>query len=343
MNSVILTDIDHTTHHNTDDYTSFWANLSKHWDALYELIYSDEKMNTIDVESNRTRAIELINGLLSEKLFEHVQIEMSWGQINSTAFKEASKLVELYISPRLLRENIPYMEKLYSKKISLNNLQVFKYKRYHNKDPLIADIAFPDYTVSYNDIGCQSSIGYDAESKSNVNISDNIGRSSNVSKSNISNPNISKSNSAKPMINIVIYVKAPLCNKLLLKKKVNFKTANETITENKWLPDSTAIDLLLLNIIGEYNFIHHVGYIDFIPEGDPLIAPGSVFVELETLKDDIKVVEKLIGNTITCHTCERSQMQCDLLQCSKCKKTKYCSSLCQKIDYPSHKSRCCII
>jgi hypothetical protein len=95
------------------------------------------------------------------------------------------------------------------------------------------------------------------------------------------------------------------------------------------------------NIREKYNFIHNIGYISFIPEGDPIIAPGSIFLDLESLRGALEALEKIKGESnMVCHSCNRRKFQRDIFQCSRCRKTKYCCKLCQMIDYPQHKKRC---
>ncbi len=108
----------------------------------------------------------------------------------------------------------------------------------------------------------------------------------------------------------------------------------------KWLPTKTnVVDILLVNIIGEYNLIHRTGYIEFLPEGDALIAAGSLFTELSDLQGAYTILDKTM-NTQICQVCTRRDYQIHLMQCSKCKKTKYCCRECQVIDYPTHKKLC---
>lgn len=52
----------------------------------------------------------------------------------------------------------------------------------------------------------------------------------------------------------------------------------------------------------------------------------------EELKNEEKTEEKV------CHLCKKSNVK--LLKCSKCKTTRYCSSECQKQDWPQHKQTC---
>lgn len=291
----------------------FWDQFGKFWPQLHELIMGSPEQ--------RVHALELINGLLTEEDFKKIQIEMTLGEVNRNPFPGSDKLVELYISPRLLKNNIQLMEEYYNARLTLPNLAVFKYRAYNTNDPLIENVVYPktdtmpEYTANYTDIGYQSSTGYDAETK-------------------------------KPMLNLVIYMKKPLADVILRKKKVTFTNpadpAADPITLEKWLPqESTAVDLFLLNVLGEHHLVNDVGYIEFLPDGDPLIANGSVFCELSDLKGDIKLLEASLRNeVIKCKVCDRHQRQGVIQACSRCKKATYCSVRCQKKDYSTHKKRC---
>jgi hypothetical protein len=280
----------------------FWHQVSKNWQTIYKALTAG---NINDINTTH----KLINWFLGDSLFQHIEIEITVNEINRTEYPESYGLIELYVSPRLKKDNVPIMDEIINMSPTLPNLSVIKYRAFNNKDALIADIEYEDHLVKYNDIGCQISMTYD--------------------------------DTRKPLLNVVIYVKKPLANHILEKKKVTFILPDnkETILE-KWLPTKTsAIDILLLNIIGEYNVLYNLGYVEFLPEGDPLIAEGSVFTELSDLKGQINIIDKCLGREF-CNTCDRQDYQTKLLVCSRCKKTTYCSKICQRLDYKSHKKFC---
>ncbi len=284
------------------DYTNFWNSVNKHWGVIYEAFTRGNQNDVV-------RANELLNFFLGNTLSQYLEIETTVGEINRIAFESANQLVEIYISPRLKRENIPYMEKLYSTSVVLPNLQINKYRAYNVKDALIEDISYEDYKVSYTDIGCQSNLAYDSEHK--------------------------------PVINLVLYVKKSIAARILEKKKITAILPDGSKTEvDKWLPvNSNAIDILLLNTIGEYNFIHNIGYIEFLPEGDPLIVDGSIFTELKDIKGSLEILEKC-RNVSICQVCNRHELQRNILRCKRCKVARYCCRECQIIDYKIHKTIC---
>jgi hypothetical protein len=280
---------------------AFWVSLERQWPIIYEAIV---KGTNVD----RERVLQLLH-YFAGPLTDYIDFEITLGELNRVVFDSAKSIVELYISPRLLKENIPIMEAIYSAKKSINNLQVYKYRSYNLKDPLIATIEYEDATFAYTDFGCQHFIGLSEEKK--------------------------------PIINIVLYVRKDAAAKLLTQKEVTFLLPDKSEQKiMKWLPTKmNAVDVLLTNIIGEYNLIHRTGYIEFLPEGDPLIATGSVFTELSDLRGAYAVLDKIM-NITKCVVCNRQSYQCNIKRCSKCKNVKYCCKQCQIIDFPTHKTMC---
>lgn len=280
---------------------AFWNSLKTQWNIIYEAIISG-------TNTDRERVLQLLH-YFAGPMTDCLDFEISVGEINRIAFDIAGSMVELYISPRLLKENIPLMESLFLHKKSIPNLSVYKYRSFNAKDPLIATIEYEDVTFAYTDFGCQHFISISEEKKQ--------------------------------LINLVIYVRKNAAEKLLTKKEITFVLPDKSEQKAmKWLPTKTnVIDVLLTNIIGEFNLVHRTGYIEFLPEGDPLIANGSIFTELADLRNAYTVLDKS-NNINSCLVCNRQSYQCPLMQCSKCKNVKYCCQQCQSIDFPIHKTMC---
>ncbi len=280
---------------------AFWLSFIRQWDTLYLAI-------TQGIDSDRAKVLQLLD-YFAGPLSKYLDFEITLGEVNRVYFDGVKSLVELYVSPKLLLANVPIMEAIISAAPTLKNLHVIKYRSYNAKDPRIDTIEFPNEKYTYADFGCQYFSGMDEKKK--------------------------------PIVNIVIYVKKPAADTLLAQKEVTFimpdKTEKKMLT---WMPSNpTVIDTLLLNIIGEYNYIHRTGYISFLPEGDPLIAAGSIFTELSDLQGAYAIIDKTM-NTKTCHTCTRRDYQTNIMQCTRCKKTKYCGRECQIIDITSHRRMC---
>lgn len=282
----------------------FWSNLEKHWSDIYNTLINTKQHNYI---------LELINRFLGD-LIQDVDVELTVNEINRSDFKDANGIVELYLSPRLNINKVHIIDNLYRLRRNLPNLHISKYRAYNIKDSLIADIEYENVKFTYTDFGCQWFQGLNEEKQL--------------------------------QINIIIFVKREAASKLLTNKEItvimNDKTEQKIM---KWLPTKlNVVDILLVNIIGEYNLIHKTGYIEFLPEGDPLISNHSVFTELNDLREAYNMLYKnemlTNGKKLICACCDRRWYQSDLLICSKCKNTYYCCKTCQKIHYPQHKLYC---
>lgn len=280
---------------------AFWISLERQWGIIYEAI-------TQGNNADRQRVLQLLH-YFAGPLTDYLDFELTLGEINRVVYDSAKTIVELYISPRLLKDNVPIMEAMYTAKKNIPNLQVYKYRSYNSKDPLIATIEYEDATFSYTDFGCQHFSGLSDEKQ--------------------------------PLVNLVIYVRKAAAEKLLTKKEVTFVLSDKSEQKSmKWLPTKTnVIDVLLTNIIGEYNLIHRTGYIEFLPEGDPLIVGGSIFTELADLRGAYAILDKSMDIS-TCLVCNRKSYQCNMAFCSRCRKVKYCCKQCQLIDYSNHKTMC---
>lgn len=116
--------------------------------------------------------------------------------------------------------------------------------------------------------------------------------------------------------------------------KLNILENKEVIFENKkrnvLLPKNDIILIALDNILGEYNMLNLIGYIEYISDENT-----ENFNYLESIRDDIEVVRKH-NNMQYCNYCNRVNHTTKLLNCS-CKKIKYCSVYCQKNDWKNHK------
>ncbi len=295
--------------------SEFWENVVSAWPKYYKMIKNNPSLNL-------ERVLNLIT-MLSGELSKRIDFEITYGEINRITVKESQDLVELYISPKLQLKNIPLLNlmiELIPETSKLPNLHVVKYRSYHVRDSVIASIEYnlsnnehPQYhNYKYEDFGCQWFSGIDTTE------------------------NMEK----RPIINIVILVKKNAIN-LLVKKPVTFILADgkEEVIE-KWLPSvANVIDLFLINMIGEYNLVNNVGYIEFLPEDDPLIEPGSEFNELMSLRASFQILNNT-QNMLFCNVCGRYEYQTKLSKCSKCKKVVYCSKLCQKANFTIHKELC---
>jgi hypothetical protein len=129
-----------------------------------------------------------------------------------------------------------------------------------------------------------------------------------------------------PLLHIIINVSKDIINKILVKKNIVFP---ETKTSRLvWFPKDDLINIILYNIIGEYNLLNKIGYIEFISDEE---AKGEFF-SLEYLRTQIILMEKAQQEDI-CTICGRRPLQINnFINCSICSKNKYCSSICRKLD-----------
>lgn len=298
----------------------YWKKLKDMWFLLYPLLKKGD-----------SNALQMLNAYLPPLFQNNVEIEYTFGEINRQNLEPYKNHIELYISPKLRKSNIPLIERLYNKRVALENTLVCKYRAYHPRDELLADIEYVEtveeqpkdlqlknaytdiihktFKACYDDFGYQGHYGYDENNK--------------------------------PIINLIILVKQPLANKILKKQKVNFRTEDgKTSSRDVWLPNKyNPIDLFLLNILGEYNLLKHTGYIEILPEDDPMNTKGSVFTELLDIKKSVDIVLKHYNYKL-CGYCEHTELQTDLYACGKCKNINYCSKKCQQLHWRNHKLVC---
>lgn len=279
----------------------FWEQVKTNWESI-----------RIYLMAGQESGLHMVNSYLTPVLNEYVEIEASFGEINRQALPMFKNVIELYISPKFKKDNVWVMKLMYHMKPNLINMMVSCYKAYHPLDNVIQDITYRDFKVSYDDFGYQGSVGYDK-----------------------------KDNECKPLINMVILVKKPICDKILKKQNVTFQHPDGKTSEREvYFPNNcNAFDMLLLNIVGEYNLINHVGYIEFLPEDDPQITENAVFVELADIRKDLELIH---SNYVyrKCNFCDHNELQVQLQDCYICKHVMYCSVKCKAADRKNHNKTC---
>ena len=266
----------------------FWNNLEQNWDRYYTNIMSQDH-NLI-----RETHEEIIKYLAD--LQEKIDIEIMFGQVNyqTMGFEH---MVCLYISPKCKLANIPLLNELYNKRKPLKNLLTCKYKPFHlEHSPLIADITYRDIKVEPADIMYQSSYSLDPERK-------------------------------ELLLNFVFIVSEHLADKLLIKKSITFDNKEKT-TREVYLPNNTNIlDSIVLNHIGEYNMMYHVGYMEFLPEDHDILQPDMEFKYLADIRKELQVLLKNKHET-QCAICEHKEHQTVLLNDNS---NFYCSETCHQL------------
>lgn len=287
----------------TGQVASFWKNLSAEWNTLYSNIMKDDE----SARQVLRRIFELLGPLSL-----YVDIDISFNQINQQFLRSHMGLVTLYISPKLSPVNISVMKKLYEERATLPNMLVACYRPYHPRDEIKSEIDHPDLNigpVSYTDFGYQGSFAISPEHN--------------------------------PALNMIIMIKQPLASKILQKETIKFKKPDGTVSSREvWLSKLkyNPLDEFLMETLGEYNIIHHVGLIEMFPEDDPLIR-AEAFTELSDARIAMELILKHY-NYNSCNYCQHHQLQTQLMTCMNCKKNNYCSRLCQKADWKNHKQFC---
>jgi hypothetical protein len=240
---------------------TFWSKFAENWSAIYKLLFK-----------NPPKALYVVNLLLDN---DKLDIEFTIGQKNKIPLDEAKDLVEMYISPKLNRDSIPLMEELYSKKVDLPNLFVRKYKPFHIRDPFILDIKLgegsDEFTLKYDDIGVYCSYGYEKVDGT-------------------LDGKLDGKPSLRPLLNLVICIKADIAKKVLTPNTVVSATTDKRSI--RYFP-TTCVYLMLLNAMGEYHLLNSVGYIECIGS-DHELALNVEFKELKTIRDEIRLFEKNI-------------------------------------------------
>lgn len=272
-----------------------------------------------------------------------VGIELHVGMRNGRMLEEYKYSVELCISPLGEKDKLYIVDLIYN---SLKNqlpvgLSIAKYKINIAKIKTI-EFKDPDFIMVPEYIEYQ--LSYAIEPKSN-----------------------------KPLMNLVLRLDDRCINTVVEKKKVVFKvknikdneefrqfvqqniTSDVTVDQNAgtysrmvWIPKTDAILTILVNLIGEMQYINVIGYIEMIPKSEDeklrkakqTTATEDPWYSLDELSAD---VENFVAqhDLRYCARCNHSSMHVNLTKCksSSCD-TYYCSALCNNADAKSHKKIC---
>ncbi len=253
-------------------------------------------------EHQDNRCLSLIDQCLPDVLKPFLAFEITYNEINSQYLRSHRGLFELYISPKGRIENVPIMKALYHSRIDMPKLIVSCYRSYHINNEMISEIK-GDIVVNRSDFAFQSSTGY-----------------------------ISVNGKNNPVLNLVIVTKP----ELLKRQTVEFETGSsrEVYMPN---PAYNFIDIIFNNVIGEYNLINHIGYIEFLPNDSPQLSSEHMFAEIDEIKKELQVIHACLGIRV-CNYCGHNELQNILMTC--CKSIYYCSRKCQAADRANHKLIC---
>jgi len=262
-----------------------------------------ESINSYILDGN-IKGLVILNSLLPNEL-SCIEIEASHNTINLMNIEGSNGIVEYFISPKTNKDNIAVMDELRCRCTKeFPNSRFMNYRAFNYNMPFLKEIEHKalKITVPYDAIGYQGSISYNDK--------------------------------CKPLLNIIIVVKKPYCDKILIKKRVVFNNGEDNNSKKTsermvWFQNkNNIVDLYLLNAIGEYNLTNHVGYIEILPEDAEVIVDGSVFTELADLRNEIKIIEKRM-NYKYCAYCQALDI---VMPINKYENKYYCSDLCNTLD-----------
>lgn len=252
------------------------------------------------------------NDLLPEPFKDRVYMCVMRGRVNMRRVESHRNMLEIYISPKVMRDNIPLIEILYATRFKAAHLIVSKFAPYYHSQNINTLVPRDDFTLNYTDIAVHAVYGYFT--------GEQLGMS------------------------IIVVVSDSVADHILQKRTVKFAHDNgEESTREVLMPDkSDAIDVLINQTLGEYNLLNHVLYIEYVHESDPiaknLLADGKLD-ELATLRGKIACVVRQRAYRM-CDYCKRLEIQATIYTCSSCQTSLYCSVACQRADRPEHRKIC---
>lgn len=251
--------------------------------------------------------LTITNNILGE-LSEYIDIQYTYGEINHNNYNwencNSKDIIEIYISPKMHTDNCDIMSTvqwILSNKLTSDKVNVIKYRPFI--DNMFDSIECNDITVNYKDFKIHTSVGIDV-----------LGNH---------------------VLNICIAVAENIIGKILEKRTVSFENVKNS-SRDVYLPINNIVNVMIDNIIGECNLLNFVGYIEFMPLNAEDMAKLD---DLSQVRDDMKLIHKT-RKLNYCHVCRRNNMQKYLFKCSVCKDTRYCSMICQKLDWDGHRKIC---
>jgi hypothetical protein len=313
----------------TGIYANFWQTLSANYDKILAL-----------VKKQSSDALIFLNSYLDERIRDRLEFELSYGLVNGMQeITGMGKNVELYISPKCRRVNIPVMLALYrSYTGGIRNLGVYCYR--HHRDgsvipeqlsvPVKSDVPVhtwprpameqkPTITLHKRDMGFQVSAGF-----------------------------MQDASIPRPIVNIAIFVSRTTAAENLEEREVSFvKDNGETSSRKILIPTNNMLDLMLVSALGEEVLLNYVGYIEYVVDEEQktaLNAPDSTEVisdrcSIDELRDEVAVCLQQYTR-LFCDYCSRSNGQSKMSKCTKCGNGLFCSPVCYSLSTSRHAYVC---
>ncbi len=315
--------------------------------------------------SNPYSVLKMLNFLserLPEEIRKHVVFACTSGMINQIELDDGKDIITFHISPIGNEANLVIVDHIYNKLTASNihpKIMFAKYLPYNFNNEIKESIEFEVGTddINFNLSLNETNISSDQNKRTYKLNYKQLGFCSNIGLK-------STPTGTRRVVNLIICVDKSIADVVLEKKTVVFE--NEKSRE-VWFPKefNGKIPLMdmVVEVVGEYNLIHHVGYMEFLNSAelhnikyadiigrDSSDVPKNLdttmnkvnFYEISDIRKDLDIVVKDYGYK-QCTHCSVYDIQMKLFECEKCKTknvTYYCSNLCQRLHYPIHKVRC---
>ena len=303
---------------NRRDCVRFWDQFAEAWNSLYMPLASGPQLGV--------PALDRIYSMLDSDLMTKLEFEVTVGQINMQTLAPYTQQIELYISPRLLKNNRVFMRELYKHRVELPNLTVSCYKSWNPNAGILSQMIIefdPDVSgenagdsksepgsflqLSYSDFGYYKLDGLDeTDGARRVNL------------------------------NVMLAINPAIADYVMEQKPVTFVLQDgKESTRDVWVPKSNnVLTAFLLAMVGEYNMLNRIGYIEYV-RGDSDEAKSVELHEFGDIRKDLEFIESQNGRLSACDYCSRTSGQAKLFTCS-CHKARYCSIKCQRALWRSH-------
>jgi hypothetical protein len=281
-------------------------NIEDHWITfeqnlpriIYEINHARIYKNAGTIHMN---ILKDINTLMPP----NISLSYSFGEINGIPLPEVENRIEFYLSPNCNKDSLNDLDILYKsfpQRLRKYEIDVFKYR------------AFNKHNISREISGLPKNLRL-------------------LYKKLLFMPIDGRSEDNKPILHIIVFFddKNEDVSSMFQQREIAFSTGEKRKT---WVCDNIAP--LYVAIIGEENFMHNIGYIEYLPLSE---CKSEEVEPISSLINNMEYIKNIQGIK-ECAVCYRSQRQAALKRCGKCKKTLYCGEVCQSINYNSHKVIC---
>jgi len=300
-------------HPNINEYIdSFWNNIKHNWDFIYnKLIIGD-----------RT-GFECIKSGIHPSLINVIDIELTYGEINRLPIENVN-VIEIYISPLMKKCNVSVMKLFYLKKIDIDNLIVCCYLAYNPQTINNTQIINNEATDSDDFAELNAMI-------KNVLTSFNIpvvisNHMDSIVYNSMEVQAEDEFGTMNTVLNLVLVFDIAW-KPLFKQEEVMFKSDNTIKSRIINYPLINLPIKILLELIGEYNLIHHIGHIEILMNDDPLITPDDEFKKITEINNDIIFIHARCNYT-SCVYCNHTNTQLNLFNSGT---YTYCSDYCRNI------------